>query len=163
MKLVSYEHAKKAGLKRYFTGVPCKHGHICERHTTGKGCIECNLANVRKEREADVDRYNAAQRQYAADNKDRVAIYNKRWSDSHRKERNAYEAKRRSAKLKRTPAWADLNKIKQFYSDCPDGYTVDHVIPLRGELVSGLHVESILQYLTNEQNSRKGNRYAHVT
>jgi len=58
-----------------------------------------------------------------------------------------------------TPKWADLEAIKQFYINCPDGMTVDHIIPLRGKNVSGLHVVENLQYLTPLENSRKYNKY----
>jgi 5-methylcytosine-specific restriction endonuclease McrA len=72
---------------------------------------------------------------------------------------NANTWKRRAAKLKRTPKWANLEIIKQFYVACPKGMTVDHVIPLQGKFVSGLHVENNLQYLTPEENARKNNRF----
>jgi len=50
---------------------------------------------------------------------------------------------------------ADLQKIKSIYLNCPEGYEVDHIIPLsRG----GLHHEDNLQYLLKEDNRRKGNR-----
>lgn len=64
----------------------------------------------------------------------------------------------RSRKIKRTPKWADLDKIKEIYSKCPKGYHVDHIIPLNGNMVSGLHVENNLQYLTAKDNFSKGNR-----
>ena len=73
---------------------------------------------------------------------------------------NSLNAKRRSAKLQRTPAWADLEAIKQFYAECPKGYEVDHIVPLQGVNVSGFHVLNNLQYLTKSENSSKGNRYA---
>ena len=73
---------------------------------------------------------------------------------------NALSAKRRAAKLQRTPAWADLKAIKQFYLNCPKGYEVDHIVPLQGVNVSGFHVLNNLQYLTKSENSSKGNRYA---
>ena len=69
------------------------------------------------------------------------------------------DANRRSAKLKRTPAWADLKAIKQFYADCPKGYQVDHIVPLRGVNVSGFHVLNNLQYLTKSENCKKHNKY----
>jgi 5-methylcytosine-specific restriction endonuclease McrA len=68
-------------------------------------------------------------------------------------------AKRRAAKRSRMPKWADLNVIKQFYVNCPKGMVVDHIIPLQGKLVSGLHVENNLQYLTPIENDSKGNKF----
>lgn len=59
----------------------------------------------------------------------------------------------------RCPLWADLHKIHKFYINCPQGYHVDHIIPLRGELVSGLHILENLQYLTVEENLHKSNKY----
>ena len=61
--------------------------------------------------------------------------------------------------LDRTPNWADLRKIKQIYKNCPEGMHVDHIVPLHGKLVSGLHVEYNLQYLSAEDNMSKSNKY----
>lgn len=60
---------------------------------------------------------------------------------------------------KRTPAWSELLEIASFYDNCPSNYHVDHIIPLRGTNVSGLHVLSNLQYLTAKENMSKGNKY----
>jgi len=50
---------------------------------------------------------------------------------------------------------ANKEIIKKIYETCPEGYEVDHIIPLsRG----GLHHEDNLQYLTIAENRRKGNR-----
>lgn len=59
----------------------------------------------------------------------------------------------------RTPKWADTLAIADFYSNCPPGYHVDHIIPLRGKLVSGLNVVDNLQYLTASENRKKNNTY----
>lgn len=66
---------------------------------------------------------------------------------------------RRHTKKKATPSWADKEKIKSIYLNCAKGYHVDHIIPIKGKNVSGLHNEFNLQYLTAQENHRKGNRY----
>lgn len=59
-----------------------------------------------------------------------------------------------------TPPWADKEAIKKFYKERPKGFHVDHIIPLNGEHVCGLHVIENLQYLPAEENLRKGNKVA---
>lgn len=68
-------------------------------------------------------------------------------------------ARRRAAKLLRIPLWSEVDKIKEFYTNCPEGYHVDHIVPLKGELVSGLHVINNLQYLPAKENCSKGNKW----
>lgn len=58
-----------------------------------------------------------------------------------------------------TPSWVDITKIREVYHKCPKGYHVDHIIPLQGDLVCGLHVENNLQYLLAKDNLVKGNKY----
>lgn len=58
-----------------------------------------------------------------------------------------------------TPNWANLEKIKEIYRDVPKGMHVDHIVPLNGNLVCGLHVENNLQYLSIEENLKKSNKY----
>lgn len=43
MEIISREEARQKGLVRYYTGKPCKHGHICERAVISRNCCECNL------------------------------------------------------------------------------------------------------------------------
>lgn len=72
-------------------------------------------------------------------------------------------ANRRARKKQATPPWVLQDKvhmklITDFYANCPKGYEVDHIVPLRGKTVWGLHVIWNLQYLTKEANMSKGNR-----
>lgn len=62
-------------------------------------------------------------------------------------------------KIQRTVGWSELEDIKQFYNNCPSGYHVDHIVPLNGKLVSGLHVLTNLQYLPASDNCSKSNKY----
>lgn len=73
----------------------------------------------------------------------------------------AKAAKRRAAKLQATPPWADLEEIKNVYLEAQYfGMHVDHIIPLQGKNVCGLHVWDNLQLLSAVENIKKGNRYA---
>jgi hypothetical protein len=66
---------------------------------------------------------------------------------------------REIAESRQTPKWANRSKIREIYANCPEGHHVDHIIPLRGKLVSGLHIESNLQYLPAHENMKKHNTY----
>jgi hypothetical protein len=57
-----------------------------------------------------------------------------------------------------TPPWANLDIIARIY-DCAEDCHVDHIIPLQGDKVCGLHVETNLQYLSVEENLRKSNKF----
>jgi len=92
--------------------------------------------------------------------KQRTRVYDKEIYKPNNRQYLAYkESIRRTTKLQRTPSWANLNKIKEFYLNCPDGYHVDHIIPLQGKNISGLHVENNLQYLMAKENLSKGNKW----
>lgn len=82
------------------------------------------------------------------------------WQKDNRGKYSAHQAKRRASKLKATPAWADLDAIKDVYLEAQyQRLTVDHIVPLRSKLVCGLHVLDNLQLLTMSENSRKRNRH----
>ena len=76
------------------------------------------------------------------------------------KYKRKYQANYRAEFANRTVSWANKNIIAAIYNNCPEGYQVDHIIPLNGKLVSGLHVENNLQYLTKRDNLEKSNKYA---
>lgn len=156
MQLVSRKEAVEQRLRYYFTGVPCKNGHLQVRLTTG-GCKDCgNSARVQR------DKVNVESiRAYAQKPETRQMVRDARYLQYHAEPERfrAVHAWYRAERLKRVPAWADKEAIAEFYANCPEGYEVDHIIPLLGEMVSGLHVLGNLQYLTEAQNSSKGNRY----
>ncbi len=50
--LISKEEAAECGLSRYYTGKPCKYGHVAERYARNRNCVVCNAENSRlRERE----------------------------------------------------------------------------------------------------------------
>lgn len=91
------------------------------------------------------------------------------WAKKNPDKANALRAKRRAAKMLRTPAWLNstqLKAIREFYRLASElsittgiPHHVDHIVPLRGKSVSGLHVPWNLQILTASENSAKNNRF----
>lgn len=76
-----------------------------------------------------------------------------------KKTQTARSSQYRAAKLQRIPKWVNKSELKLIYDNCPKGYHVDHIIPLQGKLVSGLHVPENLQYLPKKQNLSKSNKW----
>ena len=80
--------------------------------------------------------------------------------------RNAESGKRRAAKINRTPSWADMDAIRAVYLEARRltretgiAHHVDHIVPLQGKRVCGLHVHHNLQILTGPENCKKNNRF----
>lgn len=139
----------------YFTGKPCKRGHIAHRFKSTGNCVECNReyskrANSTPERKA--------RRKEIEKPSPNAAENYRRWYERNPKAALAQTRKQQAARLKRVPAWSEKEAIRKFYEDCPEGYEVDHVIPLQGKTASGLHVLANLQYLPSLENRSKGNR-----
>lgn len=98
-------------------------------------------------------------RKYRADNLDQCRARVRKWAKAYPWKNRAKSNKYRADILRRTPKWADLKEIQEFYRNCPAGYHVDHIVPLCGKTVSGLHVLENLQYLPANENIRKSNLY----
>jgi|SRR5580698_2910626 hypothetical protein len=98
---------------------------------------------------------------WAKAHKDKVKIAFKRWYEANKKTHLSRIRKRQLAKIQRTPKFGQEG-IKEFYMNCPIGYEVDHIIPLQGKIVSGLHVLWNLQYLSQHDNRTKLNKFVEV-
>ena len=85
----------------------------------------------------------------------------KAWVEKNPNINTFYRALQRARKENLVPLWtteADLQEIKEFYRNCPEGYQVDHIVPMKGKTVRGLHVLNNLQYLTPYENYTKANK-----
>lgn len=93
-------------------------------------------------------------------NEDRVKAYGRFWRRENAAHCRARNANRHAAKLRATPKWANLDAIAEIYATAAQvGCHVDHVVPLRSQLVCGLHCEANLQALPRADNLSKGNRW----
>jgi hypothetical protein len=115
-------------------------------------------ANRERERERLLAHYHA--------NRDKYLAGGRKWRLNNPDKNAAKEAKRRAQLLKAIPKWADLEKIAEIYRKARNEsarlgveVVVDHIVPLQGRNVCGLHYEGNLQLLTKRENLSKGNRF----
>lgn len=101
-------------------------------------------------------------------NKEIISVTNKKWVQKNRGKKNDLNSKYRASKLKATPKWlteSDLIIIKAKYQlaamlnrETEQRWDVDHIIPLKGKEVCGLHVPNNLRVITREENVTKSNK-----
>ena len=96
---------------------------------------------------------------WAENNKEIKQAQWRSWYQKNKEKQLAKYNFEKAEKLKRTPLWVNKEELKKIYENCPEGYHVDHIVPLRGKKVSGLHVPWNLQYLSAEENLRKSNKF----
>ena len=180
--------AKATGASHYFTGLPCKHGHIAPRKTKG-ACVEClkeEWKAAAEQRAEYFKEYNQrdevknAKHDWYQKNRDQViqaanttpahikAQYKRAWRERNQLYVRADTKARRRKHRQATPLWLtrkQKTEIRQIYQialtmtkTTGERYVVDHIIPLRSEVVCGLHVPWNLRVITQEENLRKSNR-----
>jgi hypothetical protein len=95
--------AKQDNKKHYFTGLPCKNGHIDKRHTNDGVCMACSREKSAKWVQLNREKFLEG----IASNEKRklkAKLFTKQWKLTNPEKRNALEANRRAAKLQRTPS-----------------------------------------------------------
>jgi len=146
-----------------------------------KAWVNANVESVRAAKKLRVSKLSKEARD-VENAKARVRYHQKKEWNANRKRvyrsttkhlTNASASKRRAALLQRVPIWQtefDELKIKCIYSVAAmlskvnnEPWTVDHIIPLQGKIVSGLHVPSNLQLMRARENEAKRNKYEIAT
>lgn len=107
-------------------------------------CRPCNLEKVK---------------QYRLAGKRNTTKESKNYYHKHIEKRRAFFASRKKRVREATPSWVNLKEIEEIYLNRPEGYHVDHIIPLNNKTVCGLNVPWNLQYLPCTENMRKGNKW----
>lgn len=110
-------------------------------------------------REKNKDTLPLEKRAYYEANRSKVLAACKAWRENNPEKPREIKAKYRAAKLKQTPIWYCKEDMRALYKALLPGYHIDHIIPLQGELVSGLHWAHNLQMLPASENCSKGNKF----
>jgi len=134
---------------------------------------EIRAAHRKKHKELHRERENKSHKDWLnadADRKERYRIQKNKaslvWAKNNKAKRQFALSEYRARKNNRSPSWlseADLFEIRCIYNYCSSlndsglKYHVDHIIPLKGDIVSGLHVPLNLQVIPAIENIRKNN------
>lgn len=141
-------------------------------------------AQTKAYKESNKEYYSKYSKEYRSKNLDKLREYNKKYSAEHREEavKRALEwqksnpdkvryrnAKRRAAKLNATPPWLSgpqMAQIRRTYKlasiieeETGMKYHVDHIVPLQGENICGLHVPWNLQAIPASVNLSKSSKF----
>lgn len=186
MKVCKYCSERKE-LSEFYTNGKCGHHPVCKSCTKEKAKRE-RLLNPDKFRVAEKKKYEKNKAAYAErmasyyekNREKKLEAEKKRYSENAEKIKSnaaAYRAcnkdkvyewngSRRAQLRNAVPQWADKSKIREIYA-CARRMTaetgvmhhVDHIVPLSGSNVCGLHVDNNLTVITGAENMRKSNRF----
>lgn len=129
----------------------------------------CVRKAVKSWKQAHPEKVSEHNRTYTVKNAEYFRVSAKNWALNNRAVRNESQKRREVGKLHRTPKWLsefDKLKIKCIYSvasmltrENNEPWHVDHIVPLQGKLVCGLHTPNNLQFIKAEHNLVKSNKY----
>lgn len=125
---------------------------------------EYRKAHYEKHKDKNLER----SREYKERNRERLREYQAEYMAGNMERFLEYNALRRAARKERTPVWLskeDREKIRELYAEAARltqetgvQHVVDHFYPLRGDVVSGLHIPQNMRVITESENARKGNK-----
>jgi len=130
---------------------------------------EARKAAKNKWKKANPELNRLAKSKYEKNNIEKIKAAKKLWQNNNSAKRQAICIKRRAAKINRTPKWLtdiDYQRIENEYRLAAlqtkltgEPWHVDHIIPLQGKMVSGLHVPNNLKAIPAKDNMVKSNKF----
>jgi hypothetical protein len=183
------KEAKEQGATHYYTGEPCTRGHIALRKTKGAcvDCLKEDWQKDNEKRAEYFREYNRkteikdrknewylANREQVIDRAktrpaEKLREYRNTWKENNKTQVRADTKARRRKHRQATPPWLtrkQKTEIRQIYQiaitmtkTTGERYVVDHIVPLRGQDVCGLHVPWNMRVITQDENLKKSNKY----
>lgn len=163
MIAVDRKTAKLFGIKYYFGKKTCPKNHNSFRYTNNGGCFKCNLERTVHAKHSEYVK------NYKNKNREKIKFTTRQYQSKNKVKAKRAEAERRRRLLKirgfdSFSNEENRNKIMDIYINCAVlnsnqniKYHVDHVVPLQGKNVCGLHVPWNLQIISAKENLQKSN------
>lgn len=159
---IDRKQARRKGTTRYFTGKPCKRGHVSERYVSDGACIVCAKEKSKIWRKKERTEYNEYHREYSGRRLHLVEKYlrdpEEMWFERRTRQRAALK--------QATPPWAEVEEIRRIYAECVRlsrmirmDFEVSHVVPLKGKKVCGLHTAENLKVVSHNYSDTIKNRF----
>lgn len=138
--------------------------HRRERYALDLKYREQRLAEVKQYAAANSETKRRVAQAWREANPERHRHNSREWQKANPGKARAISGRKRAAKINAVPAWADKGKIDAIYEEAAElralgvDVEVDHIVPLQGKTVRGLHVHTNLRLLLATDNAAKGNR-----
>lgn len=175
---MKYKEAKVKGSKTY-DGRPCKYNHTGKRYVSSRACVECTAERRASWAEHNLEKVRKIYRRYYSNNREKEVQSSLLWRSKNLDKTREYSKRQyhknpeyyiqaaviRQRDLRKRMLNYVAEDFYEIYNSCRQKtldtgipHHVDHIIPLKGRTVCGLHVPNNLQIILAAENLKKHNK-----